>query len=80
MKTITIHVDELVLLDFQRYAKTHSRTTADMIREAMEHYRISWNQGGSLLDLQPANLGTCVRALDHDDDLLDEMLTARDEE
>ena len=79
MKTITIHVEEPVLQDYQRYARAHARTTADLIREAMVQYRTTWNEGGSVLDIEPVDLGTCLHPLTRDDDLLDEMIKARED-
>ena len=78
MKTITVNVSEPVYREFQAYAKTHDRTTAELIRQAMEEYHLAHlqPQGGSLQDLQPASVGQVVRPLTPDDDLLGEMLDA----
>lgn len=75
MKTITINVSEPVYLEFQAYARRHDRTTAELIREAMEAYRQRWAEHrGSLRTLAPLDLGKVRRALSRDDDLLEEML------
>lgn len=75
MKTITVNVSEPVYLEFQEEAKRQDRTTAELIREAMESYRQRWrSRGGSLRDLAPLELGEVKRPLTQDDDLLGEML------
>jgi hypothetical protein len=75
MKTITVNVSEPVYREFQEYARRHDRTTAELIREAMEAYRQRWlGASGSLRDLPPLDLGAVKRPLSKDDDLLGEML------
>ena len=75
MKTITINVSEPVYREFQMYAREHDRTTSELIRQAMEEYRLAHLQSGvSLRDLQPVSVGKVLRALTQDDDLLGEML------
>ena len=75
MKAITVNVSEPLYVEFQEYAKRHDRTTAELIREAMEAYRQRWaERRGSLRDLVPLDLGEVKRPLDRDDDLLEEML------
>jgi hypothetical protein len=75
MKTITVNVSEPVYAEFQEYARRHDRTTAELIREAMEAYRARWtHKRGSLRDLPPLDLGEVKRPLSADDDLLAEML------
>jgi hypothetical protein len=75
MKAITINVSEPVYLEFQEQARRQDRTTAELIREAMEAYRERWRaRGGSLRDLAPLDLGGVKVPLTPDDDLLDEML------
>jgi hypothetical protein len=75
MKTITVNVSEPLYVEFQEYAKRHDRTTAELIREAMEAYRQRWEERrGSLRDLSPLDLGEVRRPLERDDDLLAEML------
>ena len=75
MKTITINVSEPVYRSFQQYARTHDRTTSELIREAMAAYcdqRIL--PQASLRDLLPLSLGEVQRPLIPGDDLLGEML------
>ncbi|MBX3269932.1 MAG: hypothetical protein KF729_06705 [Sandaracinaceae bacterium] len=75
MKTITVNVSEPVYREFQEYARRHDRTTAELIREAMDAYRQRWSMGaGSLRDLAPVDVGRVLAPLGADDDLLDEML------
>lgn len=75
MKTITVNVSEPVYREFQEYARRHDRTTAELIREAMEAYRQRWaGRSGSLRDLKPLDLGAVKEELFRDDDLLGEML------
>ena len=75
MKAITVNVSEPLYVEFQEYAKRHDRTTAELIREAMEAYRQRWaERRGSLRDLAPLDLGEVKRPLERDDDLLGEML------
>ena len=75
MKTITINVSEPVYREFQMYAREHDRTTSELIRQAMEEYRLAHLQSAtSLRDLQPVSVGKVLRPLTRDDDLLGEML------
>jgi hypothetical protein len=75
MKAITVNVSEPLYVEFQEYAKRHDRTTAELIREAMEAYRQRWaERRGSLRDLVPLDLGEVKHPLGRDDDLLEEML------
>ena len=75
MKTITVNVSEPVYLEFQEEAKRQDRTTAELIREAMEAYRRRWrSRGASLRELSPLDLGEVKRPLTRDGDLLGEML------
>jgi hypothetical protein len=75
MKTIAINVSEPVYLEYQAYARRHDRTTSELIREAMEAYRLRWSERrGSLRNLAPVDLGTLERPLAPDDDILEEML------
>ena len=77
MKPITINVSEPLYREYQAYAKAHDRTTAELIREAMEQYRVTrLRSRGSLADLQPLALGQVLRPLAPGDDLLEEMLGA----
>ncbi len=76
MKTITVNVSEPVYHDFQVYAKGHDRTTAELIRQAMDEYRRNHllKSSGSLRDMQPVSAGKVLRPLSQNDDLLGEML------
>jgi len=75
MKTITVNVSEPVYREFQEHARRTDRTTAELIREAMEEYRGRWaDRRGSVRDLPPLDLGEVKRPLSSEDDLLDEML------
>jgi predicted transcriptional regulator len=75
MKAITINVSESIYRAFQDLAKSKGRSTAELIREAMELY---WNQRGqprtSLQDWRPVSAGKVLRPLFEGDDLLEEML------
>ena len=77
MKTITVNVSEPVYRDFQEYARRHDRTAAELIREAMETYRRSWEERRqtSLRDRRALDLGQVRSPLSRRDDLLDEMLS-----
>jgi hypothetical protein len=75
MKTITINVSEPVYRDFQDYARRRDRTTSELIREAMELYRLQKIRSRTTLrDLQPSSVGGVLRDLTPADDLLEEML------
>jgi hypothetical protein len=75
MKTITINVSEPVYREFQEYARRHDRTTSELIREAMEQYRLQKiHPRGTLRNLEPSSVGTVLREFQRDDDLLEEML------
>ena len=77
MKPITVNVPEPVYRDLQSYARTHDRTTSELIREALTAYRdrlLSTRQ--SLKTLRPLDLGKMRRPLGPEDDLLGEMMDA----
>jgi hypothetical protein len=75
MKTITVNVSEPIYREFQEYARKHDRTTAELIREAMEAYRQRWTaRRGSIRDLKPLDVGAVRHPLGPADDLLEEML------
>ncbi|MEW6363477.1 MAG: hypothetical protein AB1714_02435 [Acidobacteriota bacterium] len=79
MKTITINVSEPVYRDFQEYAGHNDRTTSELIREAMMEYRDRRiRPRTSLADLRPSSVGKVLKPLTRRDDLLGEMLRARD--
>lgn len=76
MKPITINVSEPTYREFQEYARRHDRKTSELIREAMEIYRlekIEGGQTGSLARLEPISLGRILEPLAGEDDLLGEM-------
>jgi hypothetical protein len=75
MKTITVNVSEPVYRDFQQHARKHDRTTAELIREAMELYRAERiARGRSVRDFTPLSLGAVKRPLRPAEDLIGEML------
>lgn len=75
MKTISVNVSEPVYQEFLDYAKRTDRTVAELIREAMEHYRLERiHPRASVLELKPLNLGKMLRPLNQEDDILGEML------
>ena len=79
MKTISVNVSEPVYEDFMEYARKQDRTAAELIREAMEQFRNERIKGQkSLRELKPLKLGKPLRDLSKKDDLLEEMLDARD--
>jgi predicted CopG family antitoxin len=41
MKAVTVHLDESVYRDFQRISQRTKRSTSELIREAMEAYRMN---------------------------------------
>ena len=60
MKTITVHVSEPIYREFQEFAKSTDRKTAELIREAMELFRdqrIRQRKSHSLLEHEPISLG-----------------------
>jgi predicted transcriptional regulator len=76
MKTITINVSAPTYREFQEYARRHDRKTSELIREAMELYRVEKIEGrqtGSLAELEALSLGRILKPLDGEDDLLGEM-------
>lgn len=75
MKTITINVSETAYEDFRRAARATGRPTSELIREAMETYRRERLRPLSdLRAFRPRSLGTVLRPLERDDDILAEML------
>jgi Ribbon-helix-helix protein, copG family len=74
MKTITLNVSEPVYKEFKEYAKRQDRTTSELIREAMATYIHERAQDGkSLGDLPPVQLGRVLKPLNKDVDTLGEM-------
>jgi hypothetical protein len=77
MKTITINVSEPVYAEFRRAARAMGRPTSELIREAMEAYRREHLMPRrDLTAWSPASLGSVLRPLQRDEDLLDEMIEA----
>ena len=74
MKTITINVSEPVYRDFQEYASRHDRTASEIIREAMEDFRMrKIRQKTSLKDIRPVSVGRVLRPFTGAEDILEEM-------
>jgi hypothetical protein len=75
MKTISVNVSEPVYADFMEHAQRTDRTAAELIREAMDLFRIQRiRPRTSLTRLKPLHLGKSLRPLSSRDDLLGEML------
>jgi hypothetical protein len=75
MKTISVNVSEPVYADFMEHAKRTDRTAAELIREAMDLFRIQRiRPRTSLTALKPLHLGKSLRPVSSRDDLLGEML------
>lgn len=75
MKTISVNVSEPVYEDFIQHAQRTDRTTAELIREAMEMFRTQRiRPRTSLAALKPLNLGKMLKPLSNRDDLLGDML------
>ncbi len=75
MKTISVNVSEPVYADFMEHAQRTDRTAAELIREAMDLFRIQRiRPRTSLTALKPLHLGKSLRPLSRRDDLLGEML------
>jgi len=74
MKTITINVSEPIYRDFQEYARQHDRTASEIIREAMEDYRIrKIRRKTSLRDIRPVSVGKVLIPFTGAEDILEEM-------
>jgi hypothetical protein len=77
MKTVTINASEPVNRAFQQFAKQHDRTTSELVREAMEAYRERvMRPRQSIRQAPPLSLGSVLRPLGAEDDLLAEMRDA----
>lgn len=75
MKTITMNVSEPVYQLYQAAAAKQDKTTAEIVREAMEAYISKLGVSSeSVLTFKPLSLGAELSKLGKDDDLLDEML------
>ncbi len=67
MKTITVNVSEPVYEAFQEYARRVDRKASELIREAMEAYRIAHiERKTSLLDRRPVSVGGPIEPLGSD--------------
>ena len=75
MKTITLNVSEPVYADFQRYAQEQDRPTSELVREAMENYRLAKIRPHTTLrNLQPSTVGKVLQPWRGRSDLLDDLL------
>ena len=75
MKTITVNVSEPVYQAFRAHARKTDRKASELIREAMEHYRLTHMQRRTtLLDRHPASVGGSIQPITGEDDLLGDML------
>jgi hypothetical protein len=75
MKPITINVSETVYGDYQEYARSLDRPTAELIREAMEAYwRDRIKSRPSLREHSALSVGKVKIPFTGEDDLLGEML------
>jgi hypothetical protein len=75
MKTISVNVSEPVYEDFMEHAQRTDRTTAELIREAMDLFRNERiRPRTSLAKLKPLDLGKTLKPLSSRDDLLGDML------
>jgi hypothetical protein len=73
MKTISIHLPDPIYARVEEYARTHNRSTEQVIVEAVEQWRGGQRpDGASLLSLPPLDLGPMQNVAD--EDLLGEML------
>jgi hypothetical protein len=74
MKTITVNVSEPVYRAYQQFARTHDRTSSELIREAMADYQEKlMRTGQSIRNMPPLSLGEVLRPLSASDDILEEM-------
>lgn len=80
MKTITINVSEPVYEAFQDYARRADRKASELIREAMEAYRLAHiERRTSLLERKPVSVGGPIEPIGGQDDVMEAMLDdARD--
>jgi hypothetical protein len=75
MKQVTINVSEPVYRIFQEYARSQDRTASEIIREAMELYRVEKIENkNSLQDLYPVSVGKILQQPAGREDFLDEMI------
>jgi hypothetical protein len=75
MKQVTINVSEPVYRIFQEYARSQDRTASEIIREAMELYRVEKiEKKNSIQDLYPVSVGKILQQAEGREDYLDEMI------
>lgn len=75
MRPITINVSETVYRDYQNYARSLDRPTAELIREAMEAYwRERIRTRPSLRQHSPSSVGKVKAPFFGEEDTLEEML------
>ncbi len=75
MKTITVRVSEHVYAEFRRAARAMGRPTSELIREAMERYRVErLSPRRDFSGFHPRSVGRVLQPLAPEDDLLGEML------
>ena len=78
MKTITVNVSAPVYEAFQAHAEKIDRKTSELIREAMEEYRVShMHRRTSLRDRRPVSVGGPIKVIGAEDDILGEMLDSQ---
>ena len=76
MKTVTLNVDEATYERLQLYASRTGRPASELIREAMADYaERNIPNPESIFDGEPYHVGSILRDLSGEDDLLDEMLS-----
>ena len=77
MKAVTIHLDEPVYRDFQKIAQRTKRSTSELIREAMEHYKLQFAKNRTPLWQAPpaASVGRVLKPWKGREDLLEDFLT-----
>jgi predicted transcriptional regulator len=76
MRVVTINVDEPVYARFRSYAERSGRSAAELIRDAMAEYEaLHIPRRTSIFDGEAHSVGSVLRDLTADDDLLDEMLS-----
>lgn len=56
-KLVSVYLDELQYMAFQRMSKQQNCNTADLIRKAMDSYLASSKKSDSLDDWQPLSVG-----------------------
>ncbi len=78
MKTITVNVSEPVYEAFRAHAEKIDRKASELIREAMEEYRVAhMTRRTSLRARHPVSVGGPIEAIGPDYDLLGEMLASQ---